>query len=64
VTHFSMPMVPLDAPGCSGSKGLPRVTTRVDSRLKLMFGQLVNKSSNHVDKLTSSLVGAALGLGL
>jgi len=25
--------------------GLPRATTRVDSRLKLTFGQLVNKST-------------------
>jgi len=28
--------------------GLPKATARVDSRLKLTFGQLVSKSTHHV----------------
>ena len=49
--------------------GLPKATARVDSWLKLTFGQLVSKSTSRVttDKLSilsTGSVGAWLGLGL
>ena len=46
-----------------GPVGLPKATARVDSRLKLTFGQLVNKSTHHVYYMYL-VVGAWLGLGL
>ena len=44
--------------------GLPKATTRVDSRLKLTFGQLVSKSTQQVWQVDYLVVAARLGLGL
>ena len=41
--------------------GLPTATARVDSRLKLTFGQLVSKSTHHVWQV--DYLGAVLGWG-
>jgi len=42
--------------------GLHKATARVDSQLKLTFGQLVNKSTHHVWQVDYLVVGAWLGL--
>ena len=44
--------------------GLPKATTRVDSRLKLTFGKLVSKSTHHVWQVDYLIVSVGLGLGL
>jgi len=51
-------------PPLGTSVGLPKATARVDSRLKLTFGQLVNKSTHHVWQVDYLIVSAWLGLGL
>ena len=47
MTQFSMPGMPLDALVAVDQKAT-KATTRVDSRLKLTFGQLVDESTHHV----------------
>jgi len=44
--------------------GLPKVTARVDSQLKVTFGKLVSKSTHHVWQVDYLTVGVGLGLGL
>ena len=42
--------------------GLPTATARVDSRLKLTFGQLASKSTHHVWQVYLFIsIGAGLG---
>jgi len=43
---------------------LPKATARVDSRLKLTFGKLINSQLITCDKLTIVGLGVGLGLGL
>ena len=44
--------------------GLAKATARVDSRLKVMFGKLVSKSTHHVWQVDYLVVDVGLWLGL